>query len=115
MPNTDRITFTKTSGPVSIMAGDTVLAQSDAAIVLTENGYTSRLYFPIKDVNMGVLQITDTTSRCPYKGHAVYYTAHTTAGELKDIAWTYNDPIDQAVEIKGLIAFYQEKLAVSGT
>ncbi len=115
MPNTDRITFTKTPGPVTIMAGETVLAHSTDAVVLTETGYTPRLYFPIADVNMDVLQITDTTSRCPYKGQAVYYTAQTTEGELNDIAWAYNDPIDEAEEIKGLIAFYQEKLAVSGS
>lgn len=115
MPNTDRITFTGTPGPVSIKAGDTELAQSANAVVLTENGYTPRLYFPIADVNMDVLQVTDTTSRCPYKGQAVYYTAQTTEGDLKDIAWAYNDPIDEAAEIKGLIAFYQEKLTVSGS
>lgn len=115
MPNTDRIAFTRTSGPVSIKAGDTVLAHSTDAVVLTENSYSPRLYFPVADVNMDVLQVTDTTSRCPYKGQAVYYTARTTEGVLKDIAWAYNEPIDEAVEIKGLIAFYQEKLTVSGT
>ncbi|MDA8638080.1 DUF427 domain-containing protein [Rhodospirillales bacterium] len=115
MPITNRITFTGTLGSVSIKAGDTVLAHSADAVVLTENGYTPRLYFPIADVNMDVLQVTDTASRCPYKGQAVYYTAQTTEGELNDIAWAYNDPIDEAEEIKGLIAFYQEKLAVSGS
>ena len=115
MPNTDRIAFTRTTGTVRIKAGDTVLAQSADAVVLTENGYSPRLYFPVAYVNMDVLQITDTTTRCPYKGQADYYAATTADSVLKDIAWRYNDPIEDAIEIKGMIAFYQEKLAVSGT
>lgn len=115
MPNTDRIRYTRTDGAVSITAGEIVLARSSDAVVLTENGYSPRLYFPIADVNMDVLQITDTTSRCPYKGQAEYYSAKTTDGVLKDIAWAYNNPIDEAPEIKNHIAFYQEKLTVSGS
>lgn len=113
MPDTGRIKFTRTDGPVSVIAGKIILAHSSDAVVLTENSYSPRFYFPIADVNMDVLQITDTTSRCPYKGQAEYYAAKTADGVLKDIAWTYNEPIDEAAEIKGLIAFYQEKLTVS--
>jgi uncharacterized protein (DUF427 family) len=114
MPDTDRIKFTRTNGPVTISAGDTQLAHSSDAVILTENGYPPRLYFPVKDVNMDVLQITDTSTRCPYKGQAEYFSATTSVGELKDIAWVYNDPIDEASEIAGLIAFYEEKLVVFG-
>ena len=114
MPDTDRIKFTRTEGPVTITAGKTQLAHSSNAVVLIEKGYPPRLYFPIQDVNMDVLQVTDTSTRCPYKGQAAYFSATTSDGELKDIAWTYNNPIDEASEIAGLIAFYEEKLVVSG-
>lgn len=114
MPDTDRIKFTRTDGPVKITAGETELAHSSDAVVLTENGYAPRLYFLPSDVNMDVLQVTDTSTRCPYKGNAEYFSATTSEGVLSDIAWTYNDPVDEAHEIKGLIAFYQEKLVVSG-
>ena len=63
---------------------------------------------------MDVLQVTDTSIRCPYKGQAAYFSAATSDGELKDIAWVYNDPIDESSEIAGLIAFYEEQLVVSG-
>jgi uncharacterized protein (DUF427 family) len=114
MPDTDRIKFTRTNGPVTVAAGGTELAHSSDAVVLTENGYPPRLYSPIKDVNMDVLQVTDTSIRCPYKGQAAYFSAATSDGELKDIAWVYNDPIDESSEIAGLIAFYEEQLVVSG-
>lgn len=114
MPDTDRIKFTRTDGPVTITTGKTVLARSSDAVVLTESGYAPRLYFPVKDVNIDVLQVTDSSTRCPYKGQAEYFSATTSDGVLEDIAWTYNDPIAEATEIKGLIAFYEEKLSVSG-
>lgn len=115
MPDTERIKFGRTDGIVTIKAGETVLAESTDAVVLTENGYAPRLYFPVTDVNTDILQPSDTTSRCPYKGTATYYSAHTPDGELADIAWTYPEPIADASEIAGLVAFYTEKLSVSGT
>lgn len=114
MPDTDRIKFTRTDGLVTITAGATELARSPNTVILKENSYPPRLYFPVENVNMDVLQITDTSTRCPYKGVAEYFSATTSDGVLEDIAWTYNNPIAEAAEIKGLIAFYEEKLSVSG-
>ena len=54
MPNTERIIFSRTAGPVSIKAGETILATSNNAVVLTENGYTPRLYLGVK-VAMNIL------------------------------------------------------------
>jgi uncharacterized protein (DUF427 family) len=31
------------------------------------------------------------------------------AAELVDIAWTYEDPLDDALAVRGLVCFYQER------
>ncbi len=112
MPNTERITFTATDGLVTVKSGTTVLAESRNAVVLSENGYRPRHYFPRSDVNMSVLVPSETATRCPFKGDAIYFSAATPLGTLDDIAWSYADPIPDAVEIKDHIAFYEEKLKV---
>ncbi len=112
MPDTERIKFSRTAGTVTIKSGDTVFAESADAVVLSEDGYPPRHYFPPNDVNMSVLHTSDKTSRCPFKGEAAYFNADTPIGTLEDIAWTYAEPIDDAVEIAGLVAFYEETLKV---
>ena len=112
MPDTDRITYGTTDGVVTVKAGDTVLAQSADAVVLRENGYPPRLYFPLHDVNMDILSASEKTTRCPFKGEAIYYHAETAAGIQRDIAWSYPTPIAEASDITGHIAFYEEKLSV---
>jgi uncharacterized protein (DUF427 family) len=48
---------------------------------------------------------TEHRTTCAYKGHATHWDA---AGE-KAIAWCYDEPLNDAVPVKGLIAFYNER------
>ena len=43
-------------------------------------------------------------------GHATHYSVKLAGRELADIAWSYDDPLDDAVPVRGLICFYQERL-----
>ena len=112
MPNTERITFTETDGLITVKSGTTVLAESRQAVLLSESGYRPRHYFPRTDVNMSALVASETKTDCPFKGEATYFSAATPLGTLDDIAWSYTDPIADAIEIKDHIAFYEEKLKV---
>ena len=47
--------------------------------------------------------------RAPYKGHASYFSA---AG-APNIAWTYLDPLLDAEQIRGLVAFFDERADVT--
>ena len=79
-----------------------VLARSDDTIVVEGNHY-----FPAGDVARGVLTPSDTTSNCPWKGQASYYSINAGGAINKDAAWYYPDPKPDASQIKDRIAFWK--------
>src|SRR5437764_931082 len=68
--------------------------------LLFETTHPTRYYIPPEDVRLDLLSATDTHTRCPYKGEASYWTAQVGGRELKDIVWSYPDPIAECPRIK---------------
>lgn len=64
-------------------------------------------YIPRKDVRMERLVRTTHQTYCPLKGQASYYS-------LKDgpenAVWSYEQPYDEMLAIKGCLAFYPDKV-----
>jgi uncharacterized protein (DUF427 family) len=56
---------------------------------------------------------TDTSTYCPYKGEAGYYSVTTASGTVEDAIWTYEQPYPAVAEIAGHVAFYPDKAEVS--
>jgi len=81
---------------------DTVIAQSDATIVVEGNHY-----FPADSVKMDLLEDSSTHTHCPWKGDASYKTIVTGGQKNADAAWYYPDPKAKAAEIKGYFAFWK--------
>lgn len=79
-----------------------VIAQSDATIVVENNHY-----FPRVAVNEHLLVDSDTTSFCPWKGTASYYSLSVDGETNTDAAWYYPDPKEKAASIKDHIAFWR--------
>ena len=79
-----------------------VIAESDDTVVVEGNHY-----FPREAVNPAYLKPTDTTTRCPWKGLASYYSLVVDGETNEDAAWTYAEPSDAAAAIKGHIAFWK--------
>ncbi len=77
-----------------------VLASSDRALELHEQGLPVRYYLPREDVRMDLLTPSDTMSHCPFKGDATYFSAPGAA----DAFWTYEEPLPERAEIAGLLA-----------
>lgn len=92
--------------------GDTRLADSDAALVLEEQGYEPVVYFPKSAVDFSALTPADRRTACPFKGEAEHFAA---AGEDdgRVIAWCYADAYDELSEIAGHVAFYPERVRVA--
>ena len=81
---------------------DTVIADSDDTVVVEGNHY-----FPLSSVNEDYLVSSDTTSVCPWKGTANYYSLNVDGTENRDAAWYYAQPKDAAKEIAGRVAFWK--------
>ncbi len=64
-------------------------------------------YFPPDSVNREYFSDSQTTTMCPWKGDASYYTLDVDGATNVDAAWYYPTPKDAAVEIKGYIAFWR--------
>ena len=88
----------------------TIYQASWNGAVLAESGHTIQVegnqYFPTESLNVEHFAKSPTTSRCPWKGQAKYYTL--TVGEAvnPDAAWYYPQPLQAAENIRGHVAFW---------
>jgi uncharacterized protein (DUF427 family) len=78
------------------------IAQSDDTVVIEGNHY-----FPRESVDAAVLKESSTTTGCPWKGTAHYYTIVAGGAENANAAWYYPEPKSAASAIKDRIAFWK--------
>ena len=93
------------------VAGET-MADSIAAKVLTEGDLPPRFYLLRADVRMDLLTRTATSTRCPWKGEAEYWSLTVGDETHCDIAWSYSRPIPEAADIAGLVCFFNERVTL---
>lgn len=79
-----------------------VIAESDDTVVVEGNHY-----FPPDSVKREFLQDSTTTTICPWKGTANYYTLMVDGQSNPDAAWFYTDPKPAADQVRGRIAFWK--------
>lgn len=79
----------------------TVVAESDRTKFVEGNHY-----FPLEDVRPDLLVESDTTSRCPWKGKANYFSLTVEGASNPDAAWIYRKPTFLVRRITGHVAFW---------
>ena len=87
-----------------------VIADSGDAVVLEEGSYPAVFYFPRKDVKMDRLERTSHSTHCPFKGDASYFSLK---GGPENAVWSYEQPYDEMLAIRGLLAFYPDKVEIA--
>ncbi|WP_404342771.1 DUF427 domain-containing protein [Vreelandella venusta] len=97
-----RITLHPSKQRLQVQVEGILLADCINTLELREHGYPPRHYFPREDVRMDLLTVSETTTYCPFKGHAVCFSVD----ERWDIAWSYEEPVEGMEAITGRVAFY---------
>ena len=90
------------------------IADTTRALELREASYPPVYYVPLADVDHSALRPSETTSRCPYKGHASYYDVidpHTLQA-TNDAVWHYKEPYPSVSEIAEYVAFYPDRVQI---
>lgn len=80
----------------------TVIAESDDTVVVEGNHY-----FPAASLDQALLRPSSTTSVCPWKGTASYYSLEVDGATNADAVWYYPTPKDAAAEITDRVAFWK--------
>jgi uncharacterized protein (DUF427 family) len=82
---------------------DITIAESDDTVVVEGNHY-----FPRSSVRDDVIRESSTTSVCPWKGTAAYYSLEVDGHSSADAAWYYPEPTRAAAKIKDRVAFSKD-------
>jgi uncharacterized protein (DUF427 family) len=84
------------------MWNEAVIADSENTVVVEGNHY-----FPANSLNREYFSPSPTTTICPWKGTAHYYTLEVNGERNPDAAWYYPEPKPAAKEIKDHVAFWR--------
>lgn len=99
--------------PVSVTVEGIRIAESTNALVLREANLQPVYYIPIADIDMRLLEDSDSTSYCSYKGDCNYFSLVMPTTTIVDVAWIYHHPYPAAAPIAEHIAFYASRVAIS--
>ena len=103
-----RVDIAHSSRHVRVEVDGTIVAESTSPYLLFEPPLPVRYYFALDDVRADLLEPSDLTTRCAYKGEANYFSV----GGETDVAWGYGDPLRDASEVTGRVAFFNERVDV---
>jgi uncharacterized protein (DUF427 family) len=95
---------------VRVRVGTEVLADSGRALLVKETKHDPVVYLPRDDVRLDLLERTDHTTFCPFKGEASYWTLRLGSQVEENVVWSYEDPFDEVAGLKDYMAFYPERV-----
>jgi len=107
-----RVDALSSSRHVQIKLDGVLVAETHRPTLLFETDLPVRYYVPKTDVRMELLRATDSSSQCPYKGTARYWSVDTGTSVHDDVAWSYPTPHAESGKIAGMLAFYDDRFDV---
>lgn len=95
---------------VVVTVAGQVIADTRSALTLQEASLPAVQYIPRGDVDMTLLERTDHTTYCPFKGDCNYFSIPAGGERSVNAVWTYEYPYDAVSEIKDYLAFYPNRV-----
>jgi uncharacterized protein (DUF427 family) len=105
-----RVDILPSSRHVRVEVDGVTVAETTKPTLLFETGLPTRYYLPKTHVRMDLLAPSATSSHCPYKGDAEYWTLSLDKTVVQDVAWSYRTPLPESQKIAGLVCFYPDKV-----
>lgn len=91
---------------VVVKRAGVVIADTQNALRLREALLPVVNYIPRQDVNLDLLERSQLTTDCPYKGECVYFHIPFGGSRSVNAAWSYENPYEAVSIIRDYIAFY---------
>lgn len=107
-----RIDVLQSSRHIEVRINGETVAETTRPRLLFETGLPTRYYIPKVDVRLDLLEDSDLTTRCPYKGIASYYSVRAGGQVAENIAWYYPLPIPECPKIENMVCFFNEKVDI---
>ena len=105
-----RVDLSPSSERIRVSLGDETIADSSRTVTVLETKHDPVVYFPQEDVRFELLEATDHTTFCPFKGAASYWTARAKDRVEDNVAWGYEDPFDEVASLKDYVSFYPDRV-----
>ena len=101
------------AGKVTVTWRGEVLAESEQALQVDETKHAPVFYLPRRDVRMELLERTDHSTYCPFKGHASYWSLKANDQVEDNLVWSYEDPYPEVEGLKDYMSFYTDRAIVT--
>jgi uncharacterized protein (DUF427 family) len=104
------ITIERNPARIVVSLAGRIVADTREALTLREANYRAVQYIPHKDVDMTLLDRTDHTTYCPYKGDCSYFSIPLGGERSVNTVWSYEAPYAAVTPIKDYLAFYPNRV-----
>jgi uncharacterized protein (DUF427 family) len=104
-----RIFFTDYPRRLRAVIGERVVLDTTRAKLLYETGILPVPYVPLEDFDRTLLEPTEHSTHCPFKGDASYWTVRAGDRVEENAVWAYEDPLPDAPWLRGYGALYWKK------
>jgi uncharacterized protein (DUF427 family) len=105
------VKITPAGNSITVSYNGNTIAKTDAALLIEETRHDGVFYLPRESVNMELLESTDLSTYCQFKGHASYWSFKGVP-DLENFVWSYQEPYPEVAGLKDYMSFYTNKVDV---
>jgi len=108
-----RVDCVRTSRHLRVEVAGAVLVDTTDTLGVYETALEPRLYVAPDAVRRDLLVASTTTTYCPYKGTAWYWSAVVDDVVVEDVAWSYEDPLPETLPLARMLSFDEARVTVT--